>query len=179
MDIAAWLRGLGLGEYETAFRDNRVDAAILPKLTAGDLKDLGVARVGDRRKLLEAIAVLGEAREGVAGSGLAARAERRQLTVMFCDLVGSTELSGRYDPEDFRELLGRYHEAMTAVIVIKNCTMSMTSTPHRPECAAKTTLSTPQMRIVCHGGRPKRMLAILHAASVTIPMMKQLKNRPR
>ena len=73
----------------------------------------------------------------------------------------------------------KYAAAMTAVILMKNCTMSMTSTPHSPECAAKTTFRMPQTRMVCHGGRPKRMLAILHAASVTIAMMKQLKNRPR
>ena len=63
MDIAAWLRGLGLEQYEQAFRDNGIDAEILPKLTVEDLKDLGIARVGDRRKLLEAIAAL---REGTA-----------------------------------------------------------------------------------------------------------------
>ena len=63
MDIAAWLRGLGLEEYEPAFRDNRVDAAILPELTGEDLKDIGIAAVGDRRKLLQAIAAL---REGAA-----------------------------------------------------------------------------------------------------------------
>ena len=57
--------------------------------------------------------------------------------------------------------------------------MSITSTPHRPECAANATFSTPQITIVCHGGRPNRMLAILHAANVTMPMMKQLKNSPR
>ncbi len=55
MDIGGWLRSLGLEEYETAFRENKVDPAVLPKLTAEDLKDLGVAAVGDRRKLLEAL----------------------------------------------------------------------------------------------------------------------------
>ena len=73
----------------------------------------------------------------------------------------------------------KYAAAMTAVILMKNCTMSMTSTPQSPECAANTTLSTPQTRMVCHGGSPKRTLAILQAASVTIAMMKQLKNKPR
>ena len=68
---------------------------------------------------------------------------------------------------------------MTAVILMKNWTMSMTSTPQSPACAAKTTLMAPQIRIVCHGASPNRMLAILQAASVTIPMMKQLKNSPR
>ena len=69
--------------------------------------------------------------------------------------------------------------AKTAVILMKNWTISMTSTPQRPECAAKTTFKTPQMTMVCQAGIPKRMLAILHAAKVTMPMMKQLKNSPR
>ena len=73
----------------------------------------------------------------------------------------------------------KYAAAMTAVILMKNWIMSMTSTPQSPACAAKTTLSTPQMTMVCQGGSPKRMLAILHAASITVPMMKQLKNSPR
>ena len=120
MDVAAWLRGLGLEQYEPAFRDNGVDAEILPKLTREDLKDLGVARVGDRRKLLEAIAALSEGSGPSPAAALtaavpapdaapAAEAERRQLTVMFCDLVGSTPLSTRFDPEDLREIVGTYH----------------------------------------------------------------------
>ena len=120
MDVAAWLRGLGLEQYEPAFRDNRIDAEVLPKLTAEDLKDIGVTMVGDRRKLLEATAAL---REGAPPSSAAepppempgpaaapsSEAERRQLTVMFCDLVGSTALSRRLDPEDLREVIGAYH----------------------------------------------------------------------
>ena len=73
----------------------------------------------------------------------------------------------------------KYAAAKTAVILMKNCTISMTSTPQSPECEAKRTLMTPQKTMVCQGGRPKRMLAILQAASVTMPMMKQLKNSPR
>ena len=69
--------------------------------------------------------------------------------------------------------------AKTAVILMKNCTISMTSTPQRPEWAAKTTLRMPQTTMVCHAGMPKRMLAILQAARVTMPMMKQLKKSPR
>src|SRR5204863_2246328 len=114
MAIVAWLRGLGLDRYEAAFRENEIDWALLPKLTADDLKDLGVSLVGHRRKLLEAIAELSAAgappepipptapSEGTA----TAEAERRQLTVMFCDLVGSTPLSTRFDPEDLREIVG-------------------------------------------------------------------------
>ena len=125
MDVAAWLRGLGLEQYEPAFRDNRIDAEILPKLTVEDLKDIGVAIVGDRRKLLEAIAAL---REGASSSPAAheiaaapaaapsSEAERRQLTVMFCDLVGSTALSARLDPEDLRAVIGAYHRCVAAVI---------------------------------------------------------------
>jgi class 3 adenylate cyclase len=125
MEIAAWLRGLGLEQYEPAFRDNRVDAEILPKLTGEDLKEIGVAMVGDRRKLLEAIAALREgaaplpAREQpreVPGSASEPQAERRQLTVMFCDLVGSTALSARLDPEDLRAVIGAYHRRVAAVI---------------------------------------------------------------
>src|SRR5215831_7796782 len=108
MDIAAWLDGLGLGQYEQAFRDNEIDERVLPSLTAEDLKDLGVKLVGHRRRLLDAIAALGTSVPVVpaAGTGDAVQrsdAERRQLTVMFCDLVGSTALSSRLDPEDLRE----------------------------------------------------------------------------
>jgi class 3 adenylate cyclase len=121
MEIAAWLRGLGLERYEPAFRDNGIDAAVLPKLTGEDLREIGVARVGDRRKLLEAIAALREgaaplpAREP-AREAAVSQAERRQLTVMFCDLVGSTALSARLDPEDLRAVIGAYHRCVAAVI---------------------------------------------------------------
>src|SRR5215472_14296126 len=130
MDVAAWLHGLGLERYEAAFRDNEIDWAVLPQLTADDLKDIGVTAVGHRRKLLQAIAQLSAteappdpipptaptgcsplarpgtpalaggcpgapplAREGRVG----VEAERRQLTIMFCDLVGSTPLATRLD----------------------------------------------------------------------------------
>src|SRR4029077_12094471 len=111
MDIAAWLRGLGLERYEAAFRDNEIDWEALTKLTAEDLKDLGVVLGGHRRKLLEAIAALrsesGPRRP--AADQVAPTVERRQLTVMFCDLIGSTALSARLDPEDLREVIGAYH----------------------------------------------------------------------
>jgi class 3 adenylate cyclase len=122
MDIAAWLRGLGLEEYEPAFRDNRVDAEILPKLTGEDLREIGVATVGDRRKLLEAIAALREggapppAAEPPAAAPPPYDAERRQLTVMFCDLVGSTALSARLDPEELREVIGAYHQCVAGTV---------------------------------------------------------------
>jgi class 3 adenylate cyclase/tetratricopeptide (TPR) repeat protein len=122
IDIAGWLRELGLEQYAPAFRDNAVDARILPSLTLEDLKDLGVTAVGHRRQLLDAIAALGSsapAAVAAAAFGLApapADAERRQLTVMFCDLVGSTALSTQFDPEDLRELIGTYHRAVSAVV---------------------------------------------------------------
>ena len=105
MDIGGWLRGLGLERYEQAFRENEIDEEVLPGLTADDLKDLGVVLVGHRRKLLDAIAALGASAAGttptaaVSDAPALAEAERRQLTVMFCDLVGSTALSVRFDPE--------------------------------------------------------------------------------
>jgi len=122
VDVAAWLHGLGLQRYEQAFRDNEIDARVLPRLTAEDLKDLGVTLVGHRRRLLDAIAALvAEVPAAVvttASRETSARvdAERRQLTVMFCDLVGSTELSTRLDPEDLREVIGAYHGAVGEIV---------------------------------------------------------------
>src|SRR6516162_6457661 len=107
-------------QYERAFRDNAIDTAVLPELTADDLKDLGVTLVGHRRRLLGAIAALrGDDPAPPAKSGeaaLASAAERRQLTVMFCDLVGSTALSARLDPEDLREVIGAYHRAVAETV---------------------------------------------------------------
>ena len=117
MDIAAWLQGLGLERYEAAFRDNDIDWEALPKLTAEDLKDLGVVLGSHRRKLLDAIAALDSDVDVAASQAPAApSAERRQLTVMFCDLVGSTELSSRFDPEDYREIIAAYHSAVTRTV---------------------------------------------------------------
>jgi class 3 adenylate cyclase/predicted ATPase len=122
MDVAAWLHSLGLERYASAFRDNDVDAEVLPELTADDLIGLGVTSIGHRRKLLAAIAALG-AEVATAAVTVAsfdpfvqADAERRQLTVMFCDLVGSTALSARLDPEDLRAVIGAYHRAVAEVV---------------------------------------------------------------
>jgi class 3 adenylate cyclase len=127
VDIGAWLRSLGLDHYERAFRDNDIDAQVLPDLTADDLTGLGVVSIGHRRKLLAAIAALRadpavpQITPGLAGLApdlpLAAairhaEAERRQLTVMFVDLVGSTALSTRLDPEEMREVLRAYQVAV-------------------------------------------------------------------
>src|ERR1700749_1101703 len=124
MDIGGWLRGLGLERYEQAFRENEIDLLVLPELTADDLKELGVAAIGHRRLLLKAIADLaaGAGRVGAENEPAAstvnttAEAERRQLTVMFCDLVGSTPLSARFDPEDLREIVGAYHRCVAYTV---------------------------------------------------------------
>jgi class 3 adenylate cyclase/tetratricopeptide (TPR) repeat protein len=128
MDVAAWLQGLGLERYVPAFRDNDVDAEVLRRLTAEDLLELGIASIGHRRRLLDAIAALTEvafrptivSAATVAAASpdtpLHADAERRQLTVMFCDLVGSTSLSTRFDPEDLRELIGEYHRCVADTV---------------------------------------------------------------
>ena len=117
MDIGTWLRGLGLEQYEAAFRDNDVDAELLPELTADDLISIGVTSVGHRRKLLAAIAALGtDSSVAPRGAPQPADAERRQLTVMFCDLVGSTALAARLDPEDLREVIAAYHRAVAEVV---------------------------------------------------------------
>ena len=136
MDVAAWLKNLGLGQYEAAFRDNAIDGDLLASLTTEDLKDLGVTIVGHRRKLLDAIAALGAESKPApppATTGepatLPARAvpsgpqprrgadaERRPITVMFCDLVGSTSLAAKLDAEDWRNLVNAYlDEASRAV----------------------------------------------------------------
>jgi class 3 adenylate cyclase len=134
MDVADWLRTLGLEQYETAFRQNDVSAELLPNLTAEDLKDLGITSVGHRRRLLDAIAALrtnalppGDpvyvqiTQCPTAGPAHNPRstestAERRPLSVVFCDLVGSTELAARLDPEDLRDIIGAYHKTVTAVL---------------------------------------------------------------
>jgi len=119
VDISAWLQGLGLERYEEAFESNDIDAEILPKLTADDLIGLGITSIGHRRKLLEAVAGLtaaSRATEPQPTPAPRAEAERRQLTVMFVDLVGSTALAGRLDPEDMREVIRAYQNAVAGEI---------------------------------------------------------------
>jgi hypothetical protein len=122
MDVVAWLRVLGLEQYAPAFRDNDVDGEVLPELTSDDLISIGVTSVGHRRKLLAAIAALGvkvpaaTVTAAPSASPAKADAERRQLTVMFCDLVGSTALSAQLDPEDLREVIGAYHRAVAEIV---------------------------------------------------------------
>jgi class 3 adenylate cyclase len=119
MDVAAWLRNLGLGQYEGRFRENEIEADLLPELTEADLEKLGLP-LGPRKRILKAIANLGEAPKT---SGVESRAvppedtaERRQLTVMFCDLSGSTALSARLDPEDMRHVIRAYQDACSGVV---------------------------------------------------------------
>jgi class 3 adenylate cyclase/tetratricopeptide (TPR) repeat protein len=121
MDIGGWLRELGLERYEQAFRENEIDLRVLPELTADDLKELGVTAIGHRRLLLKAIADLAVGAGRAAADFApavppAAEAERRQLTVMFCDLVGSTPLAVRFDPEDLREIVGAYHRCVADTV---------------------------------------------------------------
>ena len=117
MDVADWLRTLNLSRYEAAFRENSVGIDVLPSLTADDLKDLGVNAVGDRRRLLNAIAALRPGAEGVgAQNAQEALAERRQLTVMFCDVAGSTALSTRLDPEDLSAVVRTYQSTVRSTI---------------------------------------------------------------
>ena len=117
MDVGEWLRRLGLGQYEERFRVNKIDADALTRLTTDDLKEIGVFAVGDRRKLLTAIAGLSpnSHSEGAPApatrSTTRAEAERRPVAVMFCDLVGSTRLAFHLDAEDWRDLVGKYLDA--------------------------------------------------------------------
>ncbi len=124
MDLGSWLRSLGLERYEAAFRENEIDEAVLPNLTAEDLKDLGVGAVGHRRRLLDAIAALRAEASAkapppdalpVTDRTVKETAERRHLTVMICDLVGSTALSAQLDPEDMRAVIDAYHAACARI----------------------------------------------------------------
>ena len=128
MDIVVWLRSLGLAKYEAAFRENEIDETVLPSLTEEHLKQLGVTALGHRLKLLDAITALRNDGSGKAPSVDAAttssspsarpedRAERRQVTVMFSDLVGSTALSARMDPEDLREVISAYQKCVAETV---------------------------------------------------------------
>src|SRR5215470_20024895 len=129
MDLGGWLRSLGLGQYEAAFRENAIDDTVLPNLTAEDLKDLGVNLVGHRRLLLDAIAVLRAesdvkappfapppTKAATAAPAVEAAGERRHVTVLFCDLVDSTDIAMRLDAEEWRDLVGAYLEAASTAV---------------------------------------------------------------
>jgi class 3 adenylate cyclase len=121
MDVVDWLRTLGLGQYEGAFRESDIDFGVLPELNDQHLKDLGVS-LGHRLKMLRAIRTLAEytpVKEQPARLPEAkphAQAERRQLTVMFCDLVGSTALSQGMDPEDLRAVIRSFQDTAAGAI---------------------------------------------------------------
>ncbi|MCE5972547.1 AAA family ATPase [Sinirhodobacter sp. WL0062] len=106
-DIGEWLTGLGLAQYAEAFRTNDIDASILPQLTSDDLREIGVASVGHRRRMLSSIEAMG---------GKAPEAERRLLTVLFCDLVDSTSLAAASDPEDYIDFISLFRRALEAAI---------------------------------------------------------------
>ena len=123
MEIGDWLRGLGLSQHEAAFRENSIDLEVLRQLTSEDLKDLGVVSVGHRRRLRAAIEELSStgvatsaAARSAAGIAEATAAERRHLTVMIVDLVGSTALAARLDPEDMREVFAAYQKCCAGLI---------------------------------------------------------------
>src|SRR5262245_37818894 len=127
MDVGGWLRDLGLERYEPAFIENAIDSDVLPELTEGDLKKLGIP-LGDRKRLIRAIRAMaaGSPKAFVASAAVGgdartaqprvAAAERRHLTVMICDLVGSTALSARLDPEDMRAVMDAYHAACARIV---------------------------------------------------------------
>ena len=121
MDLGGWLRSLGLEQYEAAFRENAIDNTVLLDLTEDHLREIGIP-LGARLKLLKAIAALGARADTSPSAGVAPSgppidvAERRQVTVMFCDLVGSTALSARLDPEDLREVIAAYHKCAGEIV---------------------------------------------------------------
>src|SRR5215475_4055990 len=125
--IADWLEKLGMSEYAKCFAENRIDFSVLRDLTDQDLKDLGVV-LGDRRKLLRAVSNIDDKSLGVAPEPVLSSArpttaavteatgERRYLTVIFCDLVGSTGISAQLDAEEWRDLVGSYLDAASAAV---------------------------------------------------------------
>jgi predicted ATPase/class 3 adenylate cyclase len=121
MDVGAWLRSLGLGRYEAAFRESELDADVLPELTEFDLEGLGIP-LGHRKRLLKAIAALGPEQESVPASVPASvrrgsdTAERRHVTVMFSDLVGSTAFAAAMDPEDLRQVFTAYRNGVIETV---------------------------------------------------------------
>jgi class 3 adenylate cyclase len=132
IDVGAWLRDLGLGQYEATFRENAINEKVLPNLTAEDLKDVGIGIVGHRRMLLDAIGALPAGADAkpptpsstplstppvAAASTPDSAGERRHVTVMFCDLVDSTGIAAKLDAEEWRDLVGAYIDAASAAVV--------------------------------------------------------------
>jgi class 3 adenylate cyclase len=136
LDIDGWLRGIGLAQYAAMFRANDIDIKLLGRLTNDDLKDIGVVSFGHRKKLLDAIAELHSAPAAASAAtpvmpapisaavvpppiskAVESAAERRHLTVMLCDLVGSTAISAQLDAEEWRDLVRAYLDAASAAVV--------------------------------------------------------------
>ena len=125
-NIREWLEDLGFGEYADAFAENDIERDLLLELNEDDLEKLGVVSLGHRKRLLKAISVFGSSASPESVSGvteqnvdaprLGQAAERRRLTVMFCDLIGSTELSQKLDPEDYRDLLTSFQDACSGAV---------------------------------------------------------------
>src|SRR3954454_24232291 len=115
MDVGTWLRNLGLGQYEAAFREAGLEADILPELTEQHFKELGVS-LGHRLRLLRAIRELAGSAPAKSATNGQDSAERRQLTVMFGDLVGSTALAARLDPEDLSYLIRAFQGAVASAV---------------------------------------------------------------
>ena len=124
MDVGHWLRNIGFEKYESVFIENAIDSDVLSDLTEGDLEKLGMP-LGDRKRLMRAIRALANPTSAVTTSGVGAArdehpreaaGEPRHLTVMICDLVGSTALSARLDPEDMRAVIDAYHAACAFIV---------------------------------------------------------------
>ena len=115
--VSEWLKKLGLGQYTSIFTDNDIDTHLLAQLTDADLKELGISSLGHRKTILSAIETLNQNEsEPTTNATSKGEAERRQLTVMFCDLVGSTELSQQLDPEDLRDVNRAYQDTCKSAI---------------------------------------------------------------
>ena len=114
VEIKTWLESLALSEYEPAFREHQITADLLAELSDDDLRSMGIAALGARKRLLKAIAALRVTVSEAAAPATASYAptERRHLTVMFADMVGSTALSTEFDPEDLGTLLAGFHTAI-------------------------------------------------------------------
>ena len=166
MNVGAWLRSIGLGEYADAFVNNHIDDAVLPSLTSEDLKELGVVSIGHRKKLLAAIAELSRRepeQEGVVSSGpeVLTEGERRQVTVLFADLSGYTELTGRLDAEELHQVTSRFFEALDGVIESYGGTVDK----HIGDCVMAV-FGAP----TAHGNDPERAIrAALTIHDVVIP----------
>lgn len=115
MDVGTWLGELGLGQYEAIFRENQIEADLLPELADEHLKELGIP-LGHRLRMLRAIRALGDVSRAAPEQNLKDAAERRELTIMSCDLVGSTALTAQLDPEDMADLIRAFHGAVVAAV---------------------------------------------------------------